>query len=142
VNGSGQAAFPSSSLSEGDHTITAEYSPGSGFLASSGAVSQRVDNATQQSGTTFSNTGTLLLATSGSGVAQVYPSHVFVSGLSGAISKLTLKATGISIDRPDDLELLLVGPGGQNFLVLSDAGGTVTPLAGVDLTFDDAQVAG
>lgn len=46
--------------------------------------------------------------------------------------------SGLAVDRPDDLELLLVAPGGQTFVPLGDAGGTTTPLAGINLTFDDS----
>ena len=36
------------------------------------------------------------------------------------------------------MELLLVSPGGAQIVLLSDAGGTVTPASGVSITFSDA----
>jgi len=97
-----------------------------------------VNNATQVSGSTFSNPGTLTFPGSGSGAANVYPSRVFVSGLVGTISKVTLSISGLTIHPADDLELLLVAPGGQSLVVVSDAGGTGSGVAGLNLTFDDA----
>lgn len=136
VNGSGVATYQTSGLTEGDHQIVADYNPGTGFLASTGSLNQRVDNATVRTGNTFANLGSLTLSTA-TGAASVFPSKVFVSGLSGSISKLTLSITNLSINSPDDLELLLVGPGGQNFIVLGDAGGTGVAVNGIILTFDD-----
>jgi len=45
--------------------------------------------------------------------------------------------TGISHTYPDDLDILLVGPGGQKVLLMSDAGGGAG-INNVTLTFDDA----
>ena len=46
LNGSGQATFSTSALSEGTHAIRATYSGSTGFLTSNGSVSQRVDTPT------------------------------------------------------------------------------------------------
>ena len=45
--------------------------------------------------------------------------------------------TGISHTYPDDLDVLLVGPGGQKVILMSDSGGGAD-LNNVTLTFDDA----
>ena len=138
LNGSGQAAFVSSAFTEGDHTVTATYNPAAGFLTSNNSLWQRVDRATVVSGSTFSNSGTITVPATGTGAADVYPSRVSVSGLSGSISKVTLRISGLTVDRPDDVELLLVSPGGATFVPLGDAGGTATPVTGINLVFDDA----
>lgn len=137
VNGSGVATFSTTALTEGDHAITADYNPSAGFLASNGSVGQRVNRTTARSGNTFCNTGGLTLSTA-SGMANVYPSHVFVTGLAGTISKVTLTVSNLTINRPDDLSLLLVGPNGAKFLALNDAGGTAAGVAGINLTLDDS----
>jgi hypothetical protein len=61
-------------------------------------------------------------ATTG-GPASPYPSTIAVAGLSGnKIIKLTLN--GYHHEFGDDLDMLLVGPGGQKFVFLSDVGGS------------------
>src|SRR4051794_32270581 len=54
-----------------------------------------------------------------------YPSNITVSGLSGTISKVEVRFRGFtapSDNPPADLDMLLVGPGGQKFLIMSDSG--------------------
>ena len=137
LNGSGTAALSTAALTEGNHVITADYNPASGFLASNGSIGQRVDRTTVRSGNMFCNTGALTLSAT-AGTADVYPSRIFVSGLSGTISKVTLTVSNLTINRPDDLTLLLVGPSGANFLVVNDAGGTAAGVTGINLVFDDS----
>jgi hypothetical protein len=52
-------------------------------------------------------------------VADVYPSTINVSGLSGS-RRIVLELTGLSATYPGDMDWLLVGPGGQKFIVMSD----------------------
>lgn len=134
VNGSGQVTFTTGALSEGMHVITAEYTGNATFLPSSAAVSQAVDNPTTTNGNTFANRGTITVGDT----ANVYPSHIFVTNLSGSISKLVLTVSNITYGRPDDLELLLVAPNGAEMILMADAGGTAAGISGVNLTFDDA----
>ncbi len=138
VNGSGVATFNTSALTEGSHVITADYSgvPGS-FNVSSGVLTQRVDTATVVSSNRYSNPGVITIP-AGATVPPAYPSRILVSNAGSTISNITVDIGGISIDRPDDLELLLVSPTGANIVLLSDAGGTVTPASGVSITFSDA----
>jgi hypothetical protein len=91
----------------------------------------------------FRNTNQIAVATSGqSGPAATYPSTVDVSGLQGTITKVTARVTGISHTFPDDLDILLQGPQGQNVMLASDAGSpggsTSYPADGITLTFDQA----
>src|SRR6185436_18073099 len=138
VNGSGQASFNISSLSEGVHAITADYNGTASFLTSSGNRTQTVDNHTVVTGSTFCNTGVVLFADAiAPGGANVYPSRIFVSGLSGTISKVTVQVKSLNHARPDDIDLLLVSPNGAKFILMSDAGGTVAA-SGATLTFDDS----
>ncbi len=74
-----------------------------------------------------------------SGAAAPYPSSIVVSGLTGTVAKVTATLTGFGHAFPDDVDVLLVGPGGQRMLLLSDAGGGGA-VSGLSLTFDDAAV--
>src|SRR5262249_11285627 len=76
------------------------------------------------------------------GNATPYPSSVAVSGLQGPITSVSVRLFGLDHNRPDDLDLLLVGPRGQTAIIMSHAGGgggNAGPGAvGVPLTLDDA----
>jgi len=75
-----------------------------------------------------------------SGIASPYPSNIAVSGQVGLITGVTVTLNNLSHTFPDDIDILLVGPGGQNAIILSDVGGG-TPVTGVNLTLDDAAAA-
>ena len=64
-----------------------------------------------------------------------YPSTVTVAGMGGTMTKVTVTLVGLSHTYPDDLDILLIGPGGQTSMVMSDAGGGYD-IYGVSLTFD------
>jgi subtilisin-like proprotein convertase family protein len=68
--------------------------------------------------------------------ASPYPSTCVVSGLSGTITDVDLQLTGLSHTYPDDIDILLVSPGGQNAIVMSDAGSGLD-VTNVNLTLDD-----
>jgi subtilisin-like proprotein convertase family protein len=74
--------------------------------------------------------------------ASVYPSIINVTGLTGIVSKVTVTLANLSHAFPDDVDILLVGPGGQNAILMSDVGGNgtnaISPNAPVTLTLDDA----
>jgi subtilisin-like proprotein convertase family protein len=70
----------------------------------------------------FTNAATINL-TDAAGPATVYPSTINVSGFNGNIGRISVNLHGISHTFPDDLDLLLVGPGGQKVILMSDAGG-------------------
>jgi subtilisin-like proprotein convertase family protein len=69
--------------------------------------------------------------------ATPYPSTITVSGLANPVTRLTVTLSNLVHTFPSDLDLLLVGPGGQKVMLMSDAGGS-TGVNGVNLTFDDA----
>ena len=70
--------------------------------------------------------------------AAPYPSVIPVSGVTGAVTKLTVTLRNFAHEFPPDVDMLLVGPGGQKSVLMSDAGGAF-PVTDVTLTFDDAQ---
>ena len=102
--------------------------------------------------TTFSNTAQLNIPAPGQfgppWKANVYPSTIPVSGMTGtitdvnvAINNINCAANGGSGVYPDDMDVLLVGPAGQDTMLISDVYGdynTSVPLSGVTLTLDDA----
>ena len=79
-------------------------------------------------------------ATGNKGVAAPYPSIISVSGVTGAISKVTVSLDGFQHTFPADVDVLLVGPGGQKTLLMSDAGGG-NSVSGLSLMFDDDAAA-
>ncbi|MBX7223559.1 MAG: S8 family serine peptidase [Blastocatellia bacterium] len=95
--------------------------------------------------TSFSNTGNILIPASGSGAstgsaANPYPAAITVSGLSGTITKVTATLTGFTHTFADDVDVLLVGPGGQTCILMSDVGGA-NPATNLTFTLDDTAAA-
>ena len=71
-------------------------------------------------------------------MAAPYPSNITVSGLGGTvITHVQVKLNGVTHTFPDDIDILLVGPGGQNAIIMSDVGGGNPGTTGVTLTLDD-----
>jgi len=83
----------------------------------------------------FSNAAAITINDNAAG--SPYPSNIVVSGLGGTITKVTVDLTGITHTFPDDIDILLVGPGGQNAIIMSDAGGD-PDVTGVNLVLDDS----
>lgn len=73
---------------------------------------------------------------SSEGAASPYPSSASVSGLVGAVSDVNVTLLGFSHATPDDVDVMLVSPGGKRAVVLSDAGGD-TDAGGLDVVLDD-----
>ena len=71
------------------------------------------------------------------GAASPYPSTLTISGAPGNVASLTVTLDNLSHAFPDDVDILLVGPGGQNAIIMSDVGGS-TAASNVTLTLDDA----
>ena len=70
------------------------------------------------------------------GQASPYPSVINVTNAPGAIGKISVTLSNLSHGFPDDLDVLLVGPGGDGVLLMSDACGGVD-LMNRTLTFSD-----
>lgn len=138
LNASGQASFATSALSEGSHSITAFYSGTASLNLSSGNTTQVVNNHTVVSSNQFWNLGLISIPDTGSpSTPAIYPSQIFVSGLTGTISKVSVTLSNITHTNPDDLKLLLVGPTGAKFVLLGNVGGS-SAIGGATLTLDDA----
>lgn len=78
---------------------------------------------------------------SGVALATPYPSTINVSGAAGTVKSVRVTLSGLTHTFPSDIDILLVGPQGQQVILLSDEGGG-TDIAGVNLTLDDAAPAG
>src|SRR5207237_565165 len=74
------------------------------------------------------------------GSGSPYPSSINVAGMPGSIGKVVVTLNGLSHTYPDDIDILLVGPGGQSVMLMSDAGGDIDG-NNVTLTFDSAASA-
>jgi subtilisin-like proprotein convertase family protein len=57
------------------------------------------------------------------GKATPYPAVINVSGMGGTISNVTVTLQNLSHTYPADIDVLLVGPGGQKAVIFSDVGG-------------------
>ena len=69
------------------------------------------------------------------GPATPYPSAIVVPGGLGTVQAIAVRLHSVSHQWPDDVDILLVGPSGENVLLMSDAGGFFPGMTGVDLTF-------
>ncbi len=99
-------------------------------LAGMGASPRTTPAAT----TSFANTTSISVP--GSGAGAPYPSSIVVSGLTGQLVRVTVTLSDLSHGHSPDLDVLLVGPGGQTVLLLSDCCATA-PVARATPTFDD-----
>jgi hypothetical protein len=88
-------------------------------------------------GATFSNT-TAINFVAGAPVVVPYPSSNVVAGLSGRVISVSVTLVNLTHPSPDDIDVLLVGPGGQTVVLMSDAGGS-NAVSGVSLTFTDTS---
>jgi subtilisin-like proprotein convertase family protein len=90
------------------------------------------------SNVSFANAASITI--NDAGVASPYPSNIAVSGITDPVTKVTVTVTGLSHTFPSDVDILLVGPGGQKFILVSDVIGG-TDAVGVNWTFDSAAAA-
>ncbi len=143
VNASGVATTTTSALTEGTHTISASYSGATGFAASSGSFTQTVNRQTTVNGSQFCNTGPISISSSFSvlPLSTPYPSRMFVSGLSGNISKVTLTINGFSYPSTSDIDLLLLNAttGAKMVPMAWPGGASVTSNANITLDDDAAN---
>ena len=85
---------------------------------------------------TFSNPAAITIPDSGPGTP--YPSNIPVAGLTGTVTKVTVRLNNLTHTFPADIDILLVGPGGQNAIIMSDVGGGAPGASNVTFTLDDA----
>lgn len=71
-----------------------------------------------------------------------YPSNITIAGAVGTITNVTVVLRGLSIGRPRDLDILLVAPGGQALILVSDVAGVTEPnstTTNVTITLQDGS---
>src|SRR5262249_52870913 len=123
----------------GTITATFQLQDGANDLGTTTFLITTGTTATNQ--TTFSNTGPIVINDTprigGIAPATPYPSTINVSGVIGKVTKVTVFLDNFSHTFPGDVDIALVGPGGQRLLLMSDVGGG-TDAVNADLTFDDA----
>jgi subtilisin-like proprotein convertase family protein len=84
-------------------------------------------------GCDFTSTREIVLPDSGS--ASPYPSSITVSG-AASVTDVNVQLVGVGHTWPDDIDVLLVGPNGEDALIMSDAGGW-TDVTGATVLLDD-----
>ncbi len=89
--------------------------------------------------TLFTSTGPIVIRdfVVSPGLADPYPSTIEVFGMPTVFQSIAVTLTGLSHTYPDDIDILLVGPGGQTVVLMSDAGGSAEA-ASISLTFTDS----
>lgn len=89
----------------------------------------------------FSNPAPITIndRTSSIGTASPYSSNITAAGL-GNITSMSVVVSNFNHTFPDDVDILLVGPGGQKFILMSDVGGGLAA-NNVTLTFADGGTA-
>lgn len=73
------------------------------------------------------------------GTSNIYPSNITVSGETEQITDMRVTLFDLSHPFPDNIDALLVGPGGQKFVLMSKSGGSnaIGPNSTISLTFGD-----
>lgn len=75
------------------------------------------------------------------GPATSYPSTIEVAGLQGPLTKVTATIIDFGSGVPDDVDMLLAGPEGEQVMLMSDACGEGKFFDNDTWTFDDEAVA-
>ncbi len=88
--------------------------------------------------TNLSNTATITIPASGN--ASPYPSTITVPPTTGTVSDVNVTLSNFSHGFPSDVDVVLVSPGGQSVILMSDAVGSAA-VAGRTYTFDDSAAA-
>ncbi len=114
-------------------SFTVTLSPAS---ASTVTVNYATADGTATNGiTTNTNAATISIPTGGN--ATPYPSSITVAGVVGTVTKVTARLNGFSHSYTSDVDILLVGPGGQKVVLMSDVAEALTS-TDLTITFDDS----
>ena len=129
----------SAGISPGAHPYSMTAGPDANLWFTEFHANQiaRINTALNQP--TYTNAARIVVPASGTiGEANPYPATINVSGLGDRqITGVSVQLRGISHSFPDDIDALLVGPQGQNVLLVSDIGGA-NAAHGVTLSIADA----
>jgi len=86
---------------------------------------------------TFSNPASMTIPDYAPTPPPPVSSQIAVAGMVGNVTDLSVKLNGVTHTWPADIDVLLVGPGGQSMLLMSDIGGSVD-LTGQAYVLSDA----
>ncbi len=122
-------------------TITATLHLQDGALDLGNVTFPMTLGSTADSVSTFQNSASITIPGTGTGAttgapSAPYPSNITVVGLTGTVSKVTVRLVNMNHTFPGDVDILLVGPQGDKFILFSDAGGT-NDLVNNTITLDD-----
>jgi hypothetical protein len=127
----GVATYITTAFAEGDHKITATYTPTGDFNASFGYVWQRVDDATVVSAVNattwqYCNTGPVEIQPGIKGAYTPNPSNIFVTSFPGTLNTMALTLENFSLSPTGIYETasLIEGPSGAALDFFSNTGGT------------------
>ncbi|HEY0546330.1 MAG TPA: FG-GAP-like repeat-containing protein [Pyrinomonadaceae bacterium] len=107
-----------------------------GTDSSVSATGWRIDGVQITNTITAENTASIAIPDSG--VASAYPSNITVSNQLGAVTTVVVALNNFTHTAPDDVDLMLVAPGGRKIILMSDVGGS-NPVSNLSLAFDDAS---
>ncbi|ELS00275.1 Proprotein convertase P-domain protein, partial [Gloeocapsa sp. PCC 73106] len=118
-----------------DETAILTLTNGTGYtVGNPNSATGTIENEDIQT-TTANNSGVINIVNNSA--ANPYPSNISISGALGTITKVTVALEDLNHTRPNDIDILLIGPNNQNVLLMSDAGGN-DDLINVDLIFDQS----
>lgn len=103
-----------------------------------GCITAIICGRTAVNTTRFANPNVITIPDSGA--ATPYPSIINVSGLFGTITNVTVTLRNLTHSYLSDLQVLLVGPQGQNVILMSTVGGFSPGVVNATYTFSDAAV--
>lgn len=96
--------------------------------------------AAQVAATFCSQGGAVSIPGSGdSGQSAPYPSQISVTGLGNWVTDLNIELHDFQHQQPNQVDMVLVSPGGQSATFMSDTGGALPLLIPVTITLDDAE---
>ena len=89
---------------------------------------------------TFTNSASITIPNSAAalGAASLYPSPITVSGVGTQLTGISVTLNDFSHAYPADVDVLLVGPGGQNVMLMSDVGARF-PVNNLTFTFNNVS---
>lgn len=89
---------------------------------------------------TFSNNAPIMIPITGSpGLGSVYPSVISVSGITAPVFDVSVKLKKLNHTWANDIDILLVGPGGEKLILFSDVGASSPDPVNADITLTDTS---
>ncbi len=137
---SGEASDPVPGAAASTYTTPQLYGPASYWVRVSSSSGPSMNSNTAQIVTSVSQgtfTNNTFISIIDNAAANLYPSPINVSGVSGIVAEVRVNLTIVNHANPADIGVLLVGPLGQKVVLMDNAGG-VSDISTVNLTFSDS----